>query len=134
MAPIPDILCEYLASGVGPNIRGFRLKTYTDKPPGVGGGEVGSNDFGQKTLARIIIEKWPERGGGQTAEGHIVWQYDFEVWQLQECALPDKNSKFGTPRRVRTYIEVFLGSVRVLLHVLNTSTWAKDYVWLKSCL
>lgn len=95
---------------------------------------MGSGDFGQKTLARIIIEKWPERGEGgrwqaaaaAAVEGHIVWQYDFEVWQLQECAFPDKNSKFGTSRR-GGYTEVFFGE-RVLSRVLNNMYSAKPKI------
>lgn len=60
--------------------------------------EVSLGGFGQKTLARIIIEKWPEGCGGESyMEGHIVARRlairDFEVWQLQE---------YGARSQIRT--------------------------------
>jgi len=86
LAPIPVILCEYLASGVvGPNIRGFRLKTYMRTGPAQGGrccsgghgvvgkrGGEGLDDFGQKTLARIIIEKWPDWEDGAPSRRQCI--------------------------------------------------------------
>jgi len=92
LAPITDILCEYLASGVvGPNIRGFRLKTYitarVETATQLGSAGAGSDNFGRKMLARINIEKWPDGGtidsGGKGPHRRCLAIRDFEVWQLQ---------------------------------------------------